>query len=302
LASSSLLTDVLGFAAIMPQPSCFISYSWDSTAHKRWVASLASRLVQNGVTVWLDQWHLKPGDSITEFMERKIRSSRYIIVVCTPAYARKSDARRGGVGYEQQIIASDKLAGIPNRKIIPVLRAGDHTRGKNFAFPTHLAGIYAVDARSKRLGNNTLEELLDAIFNRSAQEPTRNEGLLIRLPTIESDGFALLSGANSNSKHRKTASVPTERQRTNLKQSHQAQLHFEIEDRRDRRTYRERLWVSVHAKLGAHYLGSFWDEPITQNPKFRWNVWFAFLPEHVMAIRPAKQGLSVRAPELRALS
>ncbi|MCS3891546.1 hypothetical protein M2171_000679 [Bradyrhizobium japonicum USDA 38] len=287
----------------MTQPSCFISYSWDSDPHKQWVASLASRLVQNGVRVWLDQWHLKPGDSITQFMERKIRSSRYIVVVCTPSYARKSDARRGGVGYEQQIIASDKLAGIPNRRIIPILRAGDHTRGRNFAFPTHLADTYAVDARSKRLSNSTFEELLDAIFNRSPQEPpSPKEGILIRPPTMENEGFVLLSEANSNKKRGKTTPIPTERQRARLRESHQAQLLFEIDDRRDRRTYRERLWVSVLGKVGAHYLGSFLEEPITQSPKLRFNVWFAFLPEHVMAIRPAKSSLSSKGPDTRIAS
>ena len=122
----------------MRQPSVFISYSWDSAAHKRWVASLAARLERNGVKVWLDQWHVKVGDSVTQFMESKIRSSGHVIVVCTPAYARKSNARRGGVGYEQQIISAHKLAGIPKRKILPVLREGDHKPGSTCAIPTHL--------------------------------------------------------------------------------------------------------------------------------------------------------------------
>lgn len=271
----------------MSQPSCFISYSWDSPAHKRWVASLASRLKQNGVVVWLDQWHLKAGYSVTEFMERKIRASRHIVVVCTPAYARKSNARRGGVGYEQGIIAAGQLAGIPKGKIIPVLRAGDHKPGKNCAIPTLLADIYAVDARSKRLSSNALEELLDAIFKTSRPKPIRSEGVVIRLPTMEQDGFVLISGAKSNKKNGKTRPIPTERQRAGLTQSHQVQLLLEIEDGRDHRAYRERLWVKVQGKLGAHYLGSFGTElPITPNPKFKWNVWFAFLPEHVMGIRP----------------
>ncbi|QHO73082.1 hypothetical protein ACH79_10955 [Bradyrhizobium sp. CCBAU 051011] len=100
----------------MRQPSAFISYSWDSAAtHERWVASLAARLEQNGVKVWLDQWHVKAGESLTKFMESKIRSSGHVVVVCTPAYARKSNARQGGVGFEQQIISADRLAGIPRR-------------------------------------------------------------------------------------------------------------------------------------------------------------------------------------------
>jgi hypothetical protein len=37
--------------ARMTNPECFISYSWDSEAHKDWVRSLATELMSNGVNV-----------------------------------------------------------------------------------------------------------------------------------------------------------------------------------------------------------------------------------------------------------
>jgi hypothetical protein len=96
-------------------PSVFISYSWDGVAHRKWVRELATRLVSNGVRVWLDEWHVRAGDSLTAFMERKIATSGHVLVVCTPQYARKANTRRGGVGYEQQIISGRIAAGIQRR-------------------------------------------------------------------------------------------------------------------------------------------------------------------------------------------
>jgi hypothetical protein len=254
----------------MRQPSVFISYSWDSPAHKRWVASLAARLERNGVRVWLDQWNVKAGDSLTKFMESKIRSSGHVLVVCTPAYARKSDARRGGVGYEQQIISAQKLAGISKRKIIPVLRQGEHKPGKDCALPTHLGGIYSVDARAKRLASSAVEEILRAIFNTPPRKPRAGKASLIRLPTMKEDGWTLLSGVKSNKRAPKTFYIPTERQRTGLKVSDIAKLIFDIEDRYDRTIYGERMWVEVTGRVGPYYLGALRNPPLTAHRYLTW--------------------------------
>ena len=58
----------------------FVSYSWDSDQHKKWVRELAARLRSDGVDVILDQWHLLPGDQIPEFMERSVRESNYVLI------------------------------------------------------------------------------------------------------------------------------------------------------------------------------------------------------------------------------
>ena len=269
------------------QPSVFISYSWDNTLHKKWVAALAARLEQNGVTVWLDQWHIKPGDSLTKFMESKIRSSGHIIVVCTPAYARKSNRRRGGVGYEQQIISAGILAGIPKRKIIPILRTGDHQAGKNCAVPTHLSGIYAVDFRQKRLTRSSLEELLRAIFNTPPKKHrSGSPNSLLRLPTMKQDGWSLGSGVKTNQKHPKTFYIPTEKQRLSLKVEDLAKLVFDIEDRYDGEVCGERMWVRVTGKVGPYYVGALSNQPLTPHRYLKWGSSIVFLPEHVIDIVP----------------
>src|SRR4051812_36864813 len=131
-------------------PSVFISYSWDSAIHKKWVRQLAERLIRNGVRVWIDQLNLRPGESLTRFMESKIKSSGHVLVICTPQYARRSNKRVGGVGYEQQIISGRIAAGIPRRKLIPIVRAGEIALGPKCAIPDHFVGSYALDMRAKR--------------------------------------------------------------------------------------------------------------------------------------------------------
>ena len=59
--------------------SAFISYSWDSEAHKLWVRELATRLRTSGVDITLDQWHLAPGDQLPQFMESAVRDSDFVL-------------------------------------------------------------------------------------------------------------------------------------------------------------------------------------------------------------------------------
>jgi hypothetical protein len=70
-------------------PTAFISYSWDSEEHKRWVITLATRLRENGVDVTLDRWHLKPGADKTLFMEKAVRESDHVLLICTRKYREK---------------------------------------------------------------------------------------------------------------------------------------------------------------------------------------------------------------------
>ena len=84
-----------------------ISYSWDSDPHKLWVRDLAIRLLDAGITVKLDQWHLVPGDQLPHFMETAVRESEHGLVVCTRRYKGRSDNRVGGVGYEGEIMSAE---------------------------------------------------------------------------------------------------------------------------------------------------------------------------------------------------
>jgi len=106
-------------------PTVFISYSWDSESLKEWVLQFATRLQEKGgAKVILDRWYLRPGMDRTHFMESNIKASDFVLVVCTPDYAAKSNARSGGVGYEAMIITAQLAHQVLQSKFIPVLRAG----------------------------------------------------------------------------------------------------------------------------------------------------------------------------------
>jgi hypothetical protein len=119
----------------------FISYSWDSEAHKAWVLSLANRLRDDGIDAILDQSHLELGGRTPEFMERSVTESRFVLVVCTEAYKTRFDRRTGGAGYEGHIITGGMIDSEGSNKFIPVLRSGNWA----IAVPTALRGVYGVD-------------------------------------------------------------------------------------------------------------------------------------------------------------
>ena len=131
--------------------SVFISYSWDDKAHKKWVADLATDLRNDGIETILDQWHTVPGDQLPEFMERQIRESVYVLVICTPKYRLKSDERKGGVGYEGDIMTAEVHTSINHRKFIPILAQGTWKESA----PSWLKGKYYIDLSSpdERRGN-----------------------------------------------------------------------------------------------------------------------------------------------------
>src|ERR1017187_225257 len=106
-------------------PKVFISYAWEDEPHPTWVMDLATRLrTKDGIDVTLDQWGNHPGDELTLFMEKSVHDNRFVILICTPTYKAKFDARLGGVGYEARIITGEIHAGLAKRKVVPVHRAG----------------------------------------------------------------------------------------------------------------------------------------------------------------------------------
>src|SRR3954466_20384 len=103
-------------------PKVFISYSWDDEAHKTWGAQFAGRLRTDGVDAKIDQWELVPGDKLPQFMETAIRENDFVLLICTPNYKAKADGRKGGVGYEGDIMTAEVFGKGNHRKYIPILR------------------------------------------------------------------------------------------------------------------------------------------------------------------------------------
>ena len=84
----------------MGNPSIFISYSQEDEDHKKWVKQLADRLLSDGIEVTVDQYDLKLGDRLPQFMEQSISTNDFVLIICTPTYRKKSNERNGGVGYD----------------------------------------------------------------------------------------------------------------------------------------------------------------------------------------------------------
>jgi hypothetical protein len=145
-------------------PRVFVSYAQESPEHKRWVAQLATDLRAHGVDAILDQWNLQLGDDLTLFMERGIRTADRVLLVCTPAYARKANGGEGGVGYERLVVTGELAAKIDTNKFVCVLRAGT----KADSIPTFAATRLFVDFTDDGNYPASLEELLRDIHDAPA--------------------------------------------------------------------------------------------------------------------------------------
>jgi hypothetical protein len=147
--------------------STFISYSWDSGDHCAWVRGLAERLRTDGVEANIDQWAAVPGDQLPAFMERAISGHSFVLIVCTPQYKAKSEAREGGVGYEGDIITGELLQSRNHRKFIPVLRQGDWSKSA----PGWLAGKYYIDLRDGERHEAQYDDLLSTLHGTRTAPP-----------------------------------------------------------------------------------------------------------------------------------
>jgi tetratricopeptide (TPR) repeat protein len=151
-----------------------------------------------GIEARLDQWFVQPGESFTAFMEQEVAAADFVLVVCTPSYARKSNNRQGGVGYEQQIVSGQLMSGTARSKFIPILRKGDYEPGPDFAIPTHFLGIAWIEFRDDEAFDKSLEDLIRVILSKPRFAPpplgarpsleTITATMLNRVGITEADG------------------------------------------------------------------------------------------------------------------
>jgi len=128
----------------------FISYSHDSPEHIRAVLELSNRLREEGVDAVLDQYETSPPEGWPRWMDKKIRESKYVILVCTRPYHKRVMGQEEpgtglGVRWEGNLIYQHLYdAGTVNTRFVPIIVwNGD----KKFV-PDPLRGstIYALDA------------------------------------------------------------------------------------------------------------------------------------------------------------
>lgn len=149
----------------------FISYSWDSEAHKNWVADLAIAIDEAGGNPLIDQSNLRFGGHIALFMESMIVRSDVVLIILTPSYKEKADNRIGGVGYEYNIINTQLYKLHKNEKYIPVLRVGD----KETSAPLFLQSYNYADLREEANYAENLKLLLEQILSSPIKHPEKQK-------------------------------------------------------------------------------------------------------------------------------
>lgn len=148
-----------------PTPKVFVSYSWTTEEHKKWVLDLSTRLRSEGVDVVLDRFHLEKGHDKYAFMERMVTDTTIgrVLIVSDRLYAEKADGRAGGVGTETQIVTPEVYGKVDQTKFIPLLR--ERTDTGQECLPTYLKSRVYVDFSDDEKFEDGYDELIRLLHN-----------------------------------------------------------------------------------------------------------------------------------------
>ncbi len=146
-------------------PKLFISYSWTSPQHEKWVVELAEKLVASGVDATLDKWDLKEGQDAIAFMERMVTDATIdkVLMIVDKNYAEKADARKDGVGTEAQIISKKIYDKQDQNKFVALVLNKDENG--NPYLPLYFQSRIYIDF-SESHGEKEFEKLLRWIFGK----------------------------------------------------------------------------------------------------------------------------------------
>ena len=148
----------------MKDPKVFISYSWSSPSHERWVLDLAENLMASGIEVKLDKWDLRPGGDAVAFMESMVTDKTIdkVLIVSDKSYSEKADERRGGVGTETQIISKKVYEQVDQERFIAVIAEKDE-EGKAYT-PTFYHSRVYIDLSNPETYSDGFDELIRCVY------------------------------------------------------------------------------------------------------------------------------------------
>lgn len=146
----------------------FVSHAPEDFA---WAESLAVQLRDRGLDVYLDEWHVLPGDVVVHQLERAFRESRSGIAVISPVSERSPQAREEYAALVEQ----SWLRGL---RFIPVL-IGDAP------LPPFATTRVYVDLRE--LGGAAYTRELDRLAATISRRPTAECGRAIGVCYVKSD-------------------------------------------------------------------------------------------------------------------
>jgi NB-ARC domain/TIR domain/WD domain, G-beta repeat/APAF-1 helical domain len=108
-------------------PKVLISYSHDSPEHEQRVLELANRLRADGIDCTIDQYVVAPAEGWPRWMDKQIRDSDFVVMVCSETYYRRvmgeeAPGKGLGVRWEGHLVyQAIYSAESTNTKFIPVL-------------------------------------------------------------------------------------------------------------------------------------------------------------------------------------
>lgn len=151
--------------AKIEKPRVFISYCWSNQKYIDRVVEFAMRLRGDGVDVVLDQFHMKLGNDMNNFMEKCVNDSTItnVLILLSPDYKKKADSRTGGAGKETQIISGEVYSNVENTKFIPVLfeKRGEEV---DSCIPTYLKQRRWIDLSEDSNYEEGYFELVKALY------------------------------------------------------------------------------------------------------------------------------------------
>lgn len=140
----------------------FISYSWDNDSHMKWVLQFCQDLRDKGVDAVIDK-AMRKGKDLLDFMEKGIANAHRVLIIGTPDYKRKSEEKKGGVKYEQNIIKASILHGIGSDRYITILKEGESFEE---SFPAVISTKGGYDLRNDGDYQEHLTALVHEIYDK----------------------------------------------------------------------------------------------------------------------------------------
>lgn len=146
----------------------FISYSGTSDRHKKWVADLGTYLRANGIDARLDQWHLRKGMDLPQWMTNELSMAERVIIISDARYSERADGRSGGVGWETMLIQGD-MSNLPpqSTKYLVIVREDSFDSG----VPRYLKTRFCIHWRSESDEGTLRNDVLKELYNLSLEPP-----------------------------------------------------------------------------------------------------------------------------------
>ncbi|MCP4719850.1 MAG: TIR domain-containing protein [Desulfobacteraceae bacterium] len=147
----------------MSDHDAFLSHN---SKDKKNVKIIAEGLKIRGLTVWLDEWHLRPGDEFILGIDEGMRNSRSILVFIGPH----------GIGpWERPEVLSALEAKVQNKvRVIPVILPGGIENWDD-TLPSFLRSIMYVNFGHDLEDTDTLDRLYYGITGKNVQSRTGRE-------------------------------------------------------------------------------------------------------------------------------